>query len=256
MPSSHTDIRVLVDFDGTIVPGDVTDHVLQCFAGPQWLELEALWQSGRMNSRDCLGAQVDLIRASRDEIVRAINEREIDPAFPAFAAECAARRIPVTVVSDGFDLAIETVLKRNNLDLPYFANHLEWLGGGRWRLGFPHRNAACRTEAGNCKCRQIATAPVRTVVIGDGRSDFCAASEASFVLSKSNLSTYCRQEGLRHRPFGGFDEILAGFDNWLADARSSPSRSEHKSRPIRRVNAVAVPSAHPAAVSTQTALTN
>ena len=209
-----------------------------------------------MNSRDCLGAQVDLIRASRSDIIRAVNERDIDPAFPAFITKCAARRIPVTVVSDGFDLAIETVLKRHNLDLPYFANHLEWIGGGRWRLGFPHQNTACRTEAGNCKCRQVAMAPIRTVVIGDGRSDFCAASNASFVLSKSNLTTHCRQEGLRHRPFGGFDEIVANFDIWLADAHSSPAPPGRKIAASRGGKANSAHAAHPFTTAPETALTN
>ena len=236
MHSLVPDVRVLVDFDGTIVPGDPTDHILQSFAGPQWLELEALWQSGRMNSRDCLGAQVDLIRASREDIARAINERDVDPAFPAFVAECRARHIPVTVVSDGFDLAIETVLKRYDLDLPYVANHLKWLGDGRWRLEFPHRSAVCKTEAGNCKCRQIAAGITRTVVIGDGRSDFCAASHASFVLSKSNLTAYCRKEGLRHWAIDGFAEVVDRFDGWLAEARQTGPSTNRATAMTRLTN--------------------
>ena len=227
------DIRVLVDFDGTIVPGDVTDHIYRSFAGPQWLEREALWQSGRMSSRECMGKQVDLIRASRADIARAVSERDIDPAFAAFVAECRARHIPVTVVSDGFDLAIETVLKRYKLNLPYVANHLAWLGGDRWRLEFPNRNAACKTEAGNCKCRQVVAGATRTVVIGDGRSDFCVASNASFVLSKSNLTAHCRKVGVRHWAIDGFAEVVARFDAWLAEARQTGQRSNRNTPPAQ-----------------------
>lgn len=233
--SRGSDVRVLVDFDGTMVPGDVTDHILQSFAGPKWLELEARWQAGTMNSRDCLSAQVDLIRASRSEIAQAVNERSIDPDFPEFVRQCASRGIPVTVVSDGFDLAIQTILQRYNLDLPFFSNHLEWLGGGRWRLGFPHRNNACETQAGNCKCRQLGHAPVRTVVIGDGRSDFCAASNASYVLSKATLTNHCREQGLRHRPFSTFADVNATFGEWLAEARSAPVSSSHDAGGTRRI---------------------
>lgn len=228
-PSLQTELRVLVDFDGTIVPGDVTDHVLQSFAGPQWLELEAEWQAGRMNSRDCLGAQVDLIRASRADIYRAVNERSIDPDFPAFLDKCRRRNIGVTVVSDGFDLAIEAILERYQLNLPYFANHLKWLGDNRWRLEFPHRNPDCRTAAGNCKCRQLAQAPYRTVVIGDGRSDFCAASHADFVLSKASLTKHCQDNGLRHLPIKGFADVVAAFDDWVFEAKKSVLATERNS---------------------------
>mgnify|MGYP006150539211 CR=1 FL=1 len=38
------------------------------------------------------------------------------------------------VVSDGLDRTVGAVLKRYGLALPYHANHLEWLGGDRWRL--------------------------------------------------------------------------------------------------------------------------
>ena len=220
MPSSLPKVRVLVDFDGTIVPGDVTDHVFQSFAGPDWLKLEAEWQAGRMNSRDCMGAQVALIRASRADIFRAVNERDIDPAFPEFVRQCAAHDIAVTVVSDGFDLAIQATFERYGIDLPFYANHLAWVGDNRWRLDFPNRNVACETGSGNCKCRQLANAQTRTVVIGDGRSDFCVASKADFVLSKASLTRHCRSLGLHHWPISGFADVVARFDGWLDEARS------------------------------------
>ena len=254
MSSNTTDVRVLVDFDGTIVPGDVTDHILQSFAGPQWLELEAEWQAGRMNSRDCMGAQVDLIRASREDIYRAVAERPIDPAFPEFVRQCKTRGMSITIVSDGFDLAIQATLERYQIDLPYYANHLKWLGNDRWRLDFPHRNIACATEAGNCKCRQIAAGFTRTVVIGDGRSDFCAAANADFVLSKASLTKHCEASGLRHWPISGFSEVVARFDGWLHEAKSTSPLDQRNASARPRV--VVPPSATPpAAQKRQTALT-
>jgi len=38
---------------------------------------------------------------------------------------------------------VEVALRRHGLDLPYYANHLEWRGDDRWRLTFPH----CRAPA-------------------------------------------------------------------------------------------------------------
>ncbi len=225
VPSKLSDVRVLVDFDGTIVPGDVTDHIMQSFADKRWLALETEWQSGRMNSRDCMSAQVDLIRASRADIFRAVNERPIDPHFTEFVQLCRARGIPVSVVSDGFDLAIQATFERYGLDLPFYANHLKWLGSNRWRLEFPNRNAECMTGSGNCKCRQAAVSPLRTVVIGDGRSDFCVAARADFVLSKSSLTKHCETVGIPHWPIAGFSEVVARFDGWLHEATRLPPRA-------------------------------
>jgi 2-hydroxy-3-keto-5-methylthiopentenyl-1-phosphate phosphatase len=232
--SSCSDVRVLVDFDGTIVPGDVTDHVMASFAGPQWLELEAEFQAGRMGARTCMSAQVDLLRATPADIARAVNERDADPEFPAFVAECQARGIAVTIVSDGFDVAIKTMLQRYRLDLPFTANQLTWLGGDRWRLDFPNRSASCRTEAGNCKCNRLAAAPQRTVVIGDGRSDFCVAARADFVLSKARLTEHCRKSGIRHWAIGGFNDIITRFDGWIAEARNAPEKIARPATSFRR----------------------
>jgi 2-hydroxy-3-keto-5-methylthiopentenyl-1-phosphate phosphatase len=233
VPSSCSDVRVLVDFDGTIVPGDVTDHIMASFASPQWLELEAEFQAGRMGARTCMAAQVDLIRATPADIARAVNQRDADPDFAEFVDVCRSRSIAVTVVSDGFDVAIKTVLQRYRLDLPFSANQLTWLGGDRWRLDFPNRSATCRTEGGNCKCNRLAPAGQRTVVIGDGRSDFCVASRANFVLSKARLTEHCRTEGIRHWAINGFADVLAHFDGWVAEARDTSIRGAWPARDMR-----------------------
>ncbi len=227
-------MRVLVDFDGTIVPGDVTDHIMASFAGPQWLALEEEFQAGRLGARACMSAQVDLLRASPADIARAVNEKDVDPGFVPFVNKCRSRGMDVTIVSDGYDVAIKTMLQRTGLDLPFTSNQLTWLGGDRWRLDFPNRSASCRTEAGNCKCRQLATVPQRTVVIGDGRSDFCAASRADFVLSKARLTEHCRAKGIRHWAVSGFDEVLARFDGWVAEACRPAVRTERVQTPARR----------------------
>jgi 2-hydroxy-3-keto-5-methylthiopentenyl-1-phosphate phosphatase len=229
-----SDVHFLVDFDGTVVPGDVTDHVMASFADARWLELEEAFQAGRINSRECMAAQVDLIRATPADLARAVAERDVDPDFPRFVDMCAAHGISVTIVSDGFDLSIALMLKRYGLSLPYVANHLEYLGAKRWRLGFPHRNATCRMSAANCKCLQVPAVPKRTIMIGDGRSDFCVASRADFVLSKGRLSEHCHAQKLSHAPITGFGDVVARFDHWLAEARADLPNPDRLSIPARR----------------------
>ena len=42
------------------------------------------------------------------------------------------------IVSDGFDRVVGAALQEAGLSVPFFANKLEWQGGDRWRLAFPH----------------------------------------------------------------------------------------------------------------------
>lgn len=220
MSLSRSDCHVLIDFDGTIITEDVTDFVLDSFADPKWLEVEKEWKAGLIGSRECLRAQVELINAEPEQIARALSQRPIDPDFKAFAERCLAAGMRVSIVSDGFDLAIEAMLKRTNLALPYFANQLEWLGGNSWRLGFPHTQDDCRIQAGNCKCSRITDRSTRIVVVGDGRSDFCVAERADFVIAKNSLIGHCEAKGLDHLPIQGFSDALAHFDTWSARFRS------------------------------------
>jgi 2-hydroxy-3-keto-5-methylthiopentenyl-1-phosphate phosphatase len=119
-------------------------------------------------------------------------------------------------VSDGLDRTISAVLARHGLELPYFANNLQWRGEDRWRLGFPNARSDCVTLSGNCKC-QFADMPGSQlrIVIGDGRSDFCLAGRADLVLAKQSLLSHCRKSGLPHYAFENFSEAADLLAGWL-----------------------------------------
>ena len=113
------------------------------------------------------------------------------------AALCGAYDLPITIVSDGLDRIATAMVARAGLKIPVFANHLEWLGGRRWRLGFPHTRTDCRATAGHCKCATITAASAALhVMIGDGRSDFCAAAGADLVIAKDSLAAHCARSVL------------------------------------------------------------
>jgi 2-hydroxy-3-keto-5-methylthiopentenyl-1-phosphate phosphatase len=124
--------------------------------------------------------------------------------------------IEITVVSDGFDRVIASVLARAGLDLPFFANRLEWEGADRWRLAFPNSRSDCRTLSGNCKCQFAAARRERVgIMIGDGRSDFCISERVDVVLAKGALAGHCREMGLPHYPIEGFAEANRLLLTWL-----------------------------------------
>jgi 2-hydroxy-3-keto-5-methylthiopentenyl-1-phosphate phosphatase len=221
--------RLLVDFDGTIASVDTTDLLLERFAAPAWHDIEEDWKAGRIGSRECMVRQIDLVRASPAELRDFVAGIEIDPGFPAFATLCARLGHSIAVISDGLDLTVAAVLQRFALQLPFCANHLEWRGGDRWRLAFPHARSDCRALSGNCKCNFATSGPSElSIVVGDGRSDFCVADRADLVLAKGALLDHCRARELPHYAFADFAEATDILTGWLKELSAA-------SEPVHRV---------------------
>jgi 2,3-diketo-5-methylthio-1-phosphopentane phosphatase len=211
---------VLCDFDGTISVEDVIDSLLDRYGRPGWETLEKDWREGRIGSRACMGGQVALLDMSPDELDAHLREVRIDHAFPAFVAKARELGLPIHVVSDGLDLAIHRILDRHGLgDLPVSANHLAPGGTSHsWKLTSPHAVSGC--ASGTCKCavaaRHRATGARRTLLIGDGASDFCVADRVDFVFAKHRLIEHCRAAGIPYFPITGFEEALALLPALLA----------------------------------------
>jgi len=222
--------RLLVDFDGTIASVDTTDQLLERFAAPAWRDIEEDWKAGRIGSRECMVRQIDLVRASQAEMDAFVTGIEIDPEFAAFAELCARLGHSIAVVSDGLDRMVEVVLRRRGLDLPYYANHLEWRGDDRWRLTFPHARSDCQTLSGTCKCNFIAGTPRElSIVVGDGRSDFCIAGRADLVLAKGALLEHCIAADLPHVAFANFGDATKILAGWL-ESRTATDLGQHTQR--------------------------
>jgi 2-hydroxy-3-keto-5-methylthiopentenyl-1-phosphate phosphatase len=223
--TSRLDTRchLLIDFDGTIAPDDPTDRLLEQFARPAWLDIEAAWQAGRISSRECMERHTELLRVTPEDLDAAIRCMRIDPSFHAFVDFCRRGSLDLTIVSDGFDRVVRTLLEGEGLPLRFFANRLEWQGGDRWGLEFPHLQVDCRSRAGNCKCSHGVDQPrAHVVVIGDGRSDFCMAERADYVIAKGALAQFCRERGLQHASFHTFDDVTARLARWLARRAHAP----------------------------------
>jgi 2,3-diketo-5-methylthio-1-phosphopentane phosphatase len=202
---------ILCDFDGTISVEDVIDSLLDRYGRPGWEALEQDWRAGRIGSRECMTGQVGLLEMTRAELDEHLRELWIDHAFPGFVAKARELHVPIRIVSDGLDYAIEQILGRYGLaDLPLAANHLApAMQPGQWRLTSPFKAEGCRS--GTCKCACVMDARKtgsKTLLIGDGASDFCAADRVDFVFAKHRLIEHCRTAGIPYMPITGFDDAV------------------------------------------------
>lgn len=204
---------VVCDFDGTISDIDVTDQLLERYADPEWLEIEAQWKRGEIGSWECLGRQVEMLRASPAEIDAVADSVSIDPAFLDFAKYCAARCVPLVVASDGLDHVITRILRRYGLShLPVYANSFLTFEGNAHRLVSPHRSEACCSGAGTCKCQVVVDLvgadERRVLFVGDGQSDFCVSGRLpDVVAAKAKLLAHLNASGRSCIPYRTFADV-------------------------------------------------
>jgi 2,3-diketo-5-methylthio-1-phosphopentane phosphatase len=213
---------VVCDFDGTIAREDTTDVILSECADGGWRDIEGLWESGAIDSRECMRRQVELITQPIEAVDRVIDRLDIDPSFPRFVQHCAELAIPIAITSDGIDHVIRRMLARYELDdMVIIANRLTTKEDGVLTLlpGFGSRTEGC--GMGVCKCGAIAllreaTDATRCLYIGDGRSDYCAAvRSADAVYAKPRLAAYCEAEGVDCTPFESFADVIPALKQFV-----------------------------------------
>lgn len=198
---------VSIDFDGTVTDVDVIDAILQTFAGPEWQDIETLWERGIIGSMKCLEMQMSLVGHSLDRLLNYINDFTIDETFKDFIFFLDELHIPYAILSDGFQIFIERLLSNAGLkQIPVYANILTE-ENRRLKTFFPYSRSNC--PSANCKCMVTEKLSNRlpVILIGDGRSDFCVAERASYSFTKNKLTGYCVTNKIPHSPFDNFMEI-------------------------------------------------
>jgi 2-hydroxy-3-keto-5-methylthiopentenyl-1-phosphate phosphatase len=225
---------VFLDFDGTITRRDATDAILEVYADARWLLIEEAWKTGRLSSRDCLTAQMALVRATQAEMDSLLDGIEIDAGFVPLLDICSAHGVPVHIVSDGFDYCIERILFRPSLHLAshlqgvqVVSSHLE-ANGDRWRVNFRSFEPACFHGCATCKPAAmdlLNTTGGRTIFVGDGLSDKYAAERADLVFAKDTLAAYCDRQAIPYASYDNLSTIARRLDRLLQsdDERVSPT---------------------------------
>jgi 2,3-diketo-5-methylthio-1-phosphopentane phosphatase len=228
---------LFLDFDGTITRRDAVDVILEVYADPMWLELEAEWRAGRMGSRDCLQAQMGLVRASRQQLDSLLDEIEIDEGLTSLLELCAAHDIPAHIISDGFDYCIRRILSRANKRVHSLlrgarvcASRLE-ARGNQWRTSFPFFHQTCAHGCATCKpavMRLLNPANAAAIFVGDGLSDQYAVESADLVFAKSGLAGYCRENSVEHVSYNTLEDVAQHLDRWLVASVFIESETEKR----------------------------
>jgi 2-hydroxy-3-keto-5-methylthiopentenyl-1-phosphate phosphatase len=206
---------VVVDFDGTICPQDVSEEILEAFADPGWWDIDLEFQRGKIGSRECLVRQTALLKGSQEEMLRFALERfAIEPSFAPFVRWAREHGLEMAVASDGLGFYIAPMLRAAGVsDLALLTNVVSFDGEGP-RFEFVAGHPEC-VGCGTCKMlavrrNQDRVGPV--AFVGEGHSDRYGALYADLVFAKKHLVGLCQADGVPFLAWETFDDVRAGLE--------------------------------------------
>lgn len=216
MESTKKKILVFCDFDGTITLSDLGDKVFEHFG-----KIEP-YNTMLKNKEISIIKYWHLLCQSLDKELKlsdiaeyALNF-EIDEYFIKFADYCKNNGIELTILSDGFDIYIDAILKKYNIEhIKYFSNKLKEKDNNIFPI-FDFASDGCNCFCASCKRNRMihsTDSDAIYVYIGDGYSDFCAAEHSDIIFAKKNLAKFCNENKISHYPFKSFYNILQIFEN-------------------------------------------
>lgn len=211
--------EIYCDFDGTVTRQDVVNLLLDKLADSQWLDIEAKWLEGKIDSRECLSEQIPLIQGGWQAIEKILNhEVELEPDFKSFSTWCSKNNIPLYIVSDGLDKIINTIFSKQNINVTsVWSNKLEITEETKTAIEFPYPPKDMDCKFGLCKCQVLEKSKEKTmkIVIGDGFSDTCWAKKGDLVFAKSHLLDFCKNNNLPFQEFKNFTQVSSYVEKQL-----------------------------------------
>ena len=201
-------LHVFSDFDGTITEPDTLKVLVAELGGgaAHYRETDRLIRAGELTLRAALARDVGTIRAPFATAAALLRARvTIDPGFAPFARWCASRGIPLTVLSGGFTEIVDLFLGREtHPEVEVRANRFH---PGTWECAFRDDSPSGHDKA--AAVRAARAGGVRTVLVGDGVSDWAPAAEADLVFARRgrNLAEHCRHQGIPCEEYESFDDV-------------------------------------------------
>jgi 2-hydroxy-3-keto-5-methylthiopentenyl-1-phosphate phosphatase len=212
---SGSDVSVLCDFDGTIVPCDTVGEIYRRFADPSCSEFVERWIRGEISTQQELQACFGTIKATRAEMESLLTRIPVDPAFPEFLGLCQKQGYRFAIASDGLSWCVDYVLRRHGIcGITIYSNEIHFEPDG-FSFSFPwyHAESPLRGVSKSALVRQHQAQGNSVVFIGDGSSDTDAVQVADLVYARDRLLEYCGKRGLQAVGFSDFADLLA---KWVA----------------------------------------
>jgi 2,3-diketo-5-methylthio-1-phosphopentane phosphatase len=196
-----------IDFDGTITKKDVLNYLLEKHASKDWLSLDKLYLDGKISSSACIKKQVNLLKnISTKQLLSTAEDIDIDDNFVNLLDLCKKNKIKVEILSDGLDIYIKHLLKKNGIDPKKIKIRCNmFIENGI--VHYPYKKKLCTVACANCKAIHLNKKYFK-IYIGDGKSDECVAQKSNLIFAKGHLSEYLSKKKHNYIYFNNFNDII------------------------------------------------
>ncbi len=203
-------IKIFTDFDGTISSKDTLVEVFDAYCRENWREIEKYHENGSIPQTESLKKEVELLQGKMEQFLEIIDSIKPIKGFPEFLEKVNENNIEMTILSGGFRTFIERFLKNSSIQFngEIKCNDIMQNEAG-WHI-ISNKSGRLCDKCPTCKSYDIFQASkkgYRTIYIGDGATDRCAASYADKVFATSWLKTYLSEKNIDFKPFETWHEI-------------------------------------------------
>ncbi len=208
---------LILDFDGTIAMADVGDELCDRFAGPEWLELDLMWERRELSLDDAQTRMWALVRGTAAQLDAYTDEiSRLREGFGTLLDTAQAEGMTLVLASGGFDHYIHRILGpvADRFDALFY-NTMTYSNDGV-QVAFPHLESLGCGLCAVCKgrvCDRYRAAGYEVTFAGDGNSDWCVLDRADhlFAVRNSKLAGRCDEAGAAYTPFESFETITAAI---------------------------------------------
>ncbi|TBL76293.1 MtnX-like HAD-IB family phosphatase [Paenibacillus thalictri] len=226
-------LAVVTDFDGTLMHQDVGDYLMEELGVtdlPEVRQMSRLVREKKIGSMEWIKVAYAKLDGQKQTVDQLLGQVHLRSGAESFLDFCQDRDIPVTILSDGMEYYVHSIVNQLQLNIQdIIVNPIRYREDGSYELGLQNANEACRW-CGCCKSeavRKIKSDDYRIIYIGDGSSDYFGSSFADWIFARGSLAHYLEQDGTPFYPFETFHDIMAvlapeieSFEQGIADRKS------------------------------------
>lgn len=203
---------LVTDFDGTMTAQDFFKLAIKRLLPPDVTNFWREYRAGRITHFEALRRYFAEIRCSEAEVLKVVDQMELDPDLPRTVAELRAAGWQVIVTSAGCQWYIRYLLAQAGVELEIHANPGSYITGQGLRMELPLESPYLSPTLGIDKAavvrRQLELG--RTVAFaGDGFPDEEAARlvPGRLRFARGDLADVLRKHGQEFQTFAVWSEI-------------------------------------------------
>ena len=201
------------DFDGTITAEDQAFLVLDALARGNWRQLLTEYRDGKISVGDFNTRAFAMVKEDRQTLVKFVKRTaKIRPGFHELVAYCQREGVQFTIVSNGLDFYINTILTDIGLEnIEVFSAQAQFANGGIEVKYIGPDGAHLDNNFKDTFTRLFLSKGYRIIYVGNGLSDIYPAKYAHHVFARDELLDLCKQTNLNCIPFADLNDVLRGL---------------------------------------------